>query len=410
MSNPQEPEVSHGEIEPMSTGVAAAGGMTVQRVDTIIDLANRLEPLGAAMDKLQRFVLSRALTGDFVKFTGDDGSETLELVGAAAERVARDIGISFTNWRQPRRLSGEDKHGGWFEWWYQCDVEIGGRRIEAIEGHAGTRDKFFGRAYGEWKALEDIKEADIKVAARRCCMKEAVKTILGLRRLPVQDAERLGLSLDKVKTVSFTGGGGSQGAKEQAARGLVSITKVVKVTEAQKGKYLITSVHCDDKRKYDTFDAKVKPAAEKYARDGTMVCIGYDIDARFGPQLKRLSVATDADIKAAAEPPKPEGDAKPAAAAAPVELTKPDAGPGLPATLEADGIAPVVVATGGSAKGKQYDTLNEPTLKLYLTHYEAQLGSPKRSEAIAHLMGIQSALVGMGHAPKYLFATQGGGK
>lgn len=174
------------------------------KIAAVISMAERLEPLGQALDKFQAFVLKRAMPGDWVSFKERDGAgETLELTGAATDRIAAALGISFVDWKDYKVADSDDK-GPYYDWFYECTTLWQGRRIERATGRAGTRDKFFGFAHGQAKALADIKEGDIRTAARRNAMKEGVKLMLGLRRIPKETAAKMGLDLSKVKSVEFS--------------------------------------------------------------------------------------------------------------------------------------------------------------------------------------------------------------
>jgi len=176
-------------------------GFSEDRIDAICKLGENVERLGKAMDKIRRFVLARALPGDWCKF-GDGTTSYLELSSAGAERIGNDLGIGFTGWKSWKE-EGEDKLGRWFYWYYSCDISFNGRKMESIEGRAGSRDKFFGYKEGAWKELEDVKEADIRQAARRRSMQEGIRQLLGIRRIPAEAAKTLGLNPDIARGYSF---------------------------------------------------------------------------------------------------------------------------------------------------------------------------------------------------------------
>src|SRR3990167_2378226 len=119
------------------TEVISTDNLNDDKINAIIHLASRTEELGKALDTIRKFVLARALPGDFVKFgeAGKDGY--LELVGAGADRIASALGISFRNFRDWKE-AGEDKYGAHYTWFYKCDVDFRGRVIESVEGRCGT--------------------------------------------------------------------------------------------------------------------------------------------------------------------------------------------------------------------------------------------------------------------------------
>ena len=80
-------------------------------------------------------------------------------------------------------------------------------------GTYSTRDKFLGKASGNWRPIEDINENDIRSAARHICIGNGIKTLLGLRGIPSESLREIfesqGTKADAVKTVTRTKG--SQG-------------------------------------------------------------------------------------------------------------------------------------------------------------------------------------------------------
>ena len=178
-------------------------GLSDDRIDALVALAERIPQLEKAQKAIFGYILRIALPGDWVAFTEQDGTKKVELSGPGAERVASQVGISFIDWKEPKKQTGTDSNGPWYSWWYECTAKFGQKRYEMIQGRAGTRDLFFGKAKGEWKNAEDVKEDDLKTAARRACIKEGVKLVLGLRRIPLDVALKMGLDVGKVKTVEF---------------------------------------------------------------------------------------------------------------------------------------------------------------------------------------------------------------
>lgn len=201
-----ETEVEDLDMMPVEQGGAkGTGGALVPQsghIDAIIAVAEKMDALGTALDRIRTFAMRRAMPGDWVRFKGKDDDGTLNLAGPGAERIAAAIGVSFIEWKAHKE-EGRDDKGAWYRWYYNCTALAMGRRIEAIEGHAGSRDRFFGVKYGKLKDLSDVSESDIRTAARRNAMKEGVRILLGLRRLPIETAKELGLNLAHIKTVEF---------------------------------------------------------------------------------------------------------------------------------------------------------------------------------------------------------------
>ena len=236
------------------------------KIDAIIALAKRVDTIGPAMDKLRTFTLKRAFPGDWVEFRVENDSDgTLELTGAAADRIAADLGISFVDWVEPRKEVFADENGEGYTWWYQCAVKLGNRVIERVEGRAGTRDKFFGRAQGAWKPLKDINEADLKTAARHNCMKEGVKLILGIRRIPRAHAATMGLDLGKVRVAEYKSKPGkSNGAAEEGGKPHEIVVSDVTQKPGSKGEktWVLYTITGDKGFKATTFDMKIAEGAK----------------------------------------------------------------------------------------------------------------------------------------------------
>lgn len=196
----QEPEENIGtELESFQQSTSQVADA---QINALVGLAERLPAIKKAQASINAYIFSIAYTGDWVGFKGPQGDVKVELIGAGAERVARDVGISYGN-KQMNRESGEDEKGKWYRYWFEYDFWFKNRKIDGIEGSAGSRDKFFGYENKQWKELSDVNEMDVRRAARRNCIKEGVKALLGLRHIPIETAVSMGLDRNKIKVVSF---------------------------------------------------------------------------------------------------------------------------------------------------------------------------------------------------------------
>lgn len=259
-----------------------------QEFEGIIRLADRLDNIGKAKDKIRRFVLGRAYPGDWIRF-----GDKCELGGPGAERVASDLGVSFRNWRDWKD-SGGDENGKWYTWWYETDAECQGRVLQKVQGRASSRDKFFGYENGAWKLLADCREADIRTAARRCAMKEGTKLMFGLRAIPWDHAEALGLDPKKVKTVEFGSGAKSKG---KAGAKVTFKAKIVDVNQKTIKTKSIVYVISLDSKKYpiaETFSESLAKSAK--ALKGKLATVGIE-ESKFAPKLQSI-VAVKSEEKA----------------------------------------------------------------------------------------------------------------
>lgn len=290
---PETVEGSGKEILTPETEVVSDLTLNEDKVQALINLANRSEELGKALDQLRAFALKRTLPGDFIAFK-EQGSdeEVLSLTGAACDRIAAPLGFSFKNWTSWKDTF-TDNIGPGYNWWYSCTAMFGGRELY-VEGRTGTRDKFFGRQGGSWKQLEDIPESDIRTAARRSCMKEGVTVMLGLRRIPKKAAEAMGIDLGKVRSVSFTSssGGKDSGKKLEIE---VKIVKVGQKTVANDKKVYVIKIEHKDHKTVETWSQTLAEAAKK--QEGKRARIKIET-TRYSPKLLSVEPLGEEEPKA----------------------------------------------------------------------------------------------------------------
>lgn len=279
--------------------------LNATKFDAIIAFSERTEKIGRALDNIRNFVLGRAFPGDWVRF-----GEKLELSGPAAERVISSlalmgVSVSFTGWKYWKD-TGTDKNGEWFTWWYQADVDIAGLHVEGVQGRAGSRDKFFGYEKGAFKDLGDVKEADIRMAARRGVIKEGIKMAMGLRSVPFEHAAKLGLDPAKIKTVEYASGGSTSAASTPAAAagtelGIKSVSvRTINKKDGTKGEVFVV----EDERgtKYETFSESIAAAAKVLMESKGKAIFAHTPNGKFAPKLNSLIA-----VKASADAP---GDAQ----------------------------------------------------------------------------------------------------
>lgn len=200
-----EIEVQDAELaEVDSEGQAVATKESKDHITNVIALAGQIEAYAKAVDTIQNAIIKRSFEGDWVthaRANATDAERKANIGAAAAERIARFLGIQEQNWSKgEKQWSDDSKH---YTWVYEADFGFQGRWVHAI-GRASTQDKFFGFANGEWKPLSDIKEGDIKQAAFRACRKEGVRTLLGLRNIPIPKLKELGYDTTKIANAGFT--------------------------------------------------------------------------------------------------------------------------------------------------------------------------------------------------------------
>lgn len=273
------------------------------KYQNLLDVADKIEAVGKACDKIRRFVLGRALQGDWVRFGTEGKPGFLELSGAGSFRIASILGISWTKWKSWKE-QGTDTKGAWYTWWYECHVGFGNRVIECVQGRAGSRDKFFGyTSEAGWKELSDVRESDIQVAARRNAMKEGVKLMLGLLHIPEESAASLGLPSHVVRGHTF----GKNQAPAAAAASADSpktdaapasnpehqkTTITIKDVTVKSGKTGNTSwnrycIISDNDARFTTFDANLAQTAKEAKASGSQIDIEFTT-GQYGNEIKNL--------------------------------------------------------------------------------------------------------------------------
>lgn len=223
--------------------------------DEVIAAANKLEAYAKAQDQILNIIVKRTYAGDWVCHSKEglpETERTANLGAAGAERIANFLGVQEANWKEfPKEWSEDHKH---YSYAYSADFTFRGITRHA-EGRAGTRDKFFSGG----KAMEDINEDDIRVAAFRECFKKGVTRLFGLRNIPLTKLASLGYDIKLVKMVDYAEKG-KQIKKDElkaGSDGLVEKTIVVAKLEKFESK-------ADAPKKWTRFDIHDKEGI-KYA-------------------------------------------------------------------------------------------------------------------------------------------------
>lgn len=170
------------------------------------------------INSVLNFVIKRTYPGDWIshdKKSTPIQERTVNMQGAAAERIARDLGISELNRTKPLKVMAGQDHPGHYRYVCEADFVMNKGRANEIVVHAigiaSTLNGFYSHA-GK-KKPEDIREEYIMRDAWRDCTKQAIKGMLGLRKIPVSKLQELGYDINKIKYVSFDEKEGDQGEK-----------------------------------------------------------------------------------------------------------------------------------------------------------------------------------------------------
>ncbi len=168
----------------------------------------------AQREAIETILVTQSYAKDWKNF-----GNKMALGSAGAERIARLFPIQLTEFKCLGKIDFEDEHGKGYRYVYECRGQLNNRVLYST-GTYSTRDKFLGFAHDEWKDLADINENDIRMAAYRRCQGNAIKALLGIRNIPVEEWTRImkmagqdgsQAAADGVPFASGTKGGTSKG-------------------------------------------------------------------------------------------------------------------------------------------------------------------------------------------------------
>src|SRR3990167_369437 len=190
------------ELDPSQTGMIKVESQDRKSAEDIFWLAENIDRMVDARNKIVTAMLKLAKPGDWVSFSSaEDKDGTASLGYAGAIRISSNAGISFLD-RKIKKIIGRDKIGEWYR--YECEVTCIFRNTQVRTwGRAGSRDAFFGRANKVWKDLSEINEGNCKMAAIHGAMKEGVKVLLGIPSFPIKELMAMGLNIDFTKGHEF---------------------------------------------------------------------------------------------------------------------------------------------------------------------------------------------------------------
>ena len=189
----KEPNETRAAVLPSENDAveADAPAREIYRVDdegdpevmlAILEKKAQLAPrFKAAQDAI---LASQTYARDWTEFDG-----TMCLSAAGAERVGRlfDIQYSETTWLKEEFT---DAVGKGYRYVYECQAALGSRITYAM-GVYSSRDAFLGQCQGQYKALEEVDENNVRRAAYSLMKGNAIKSLLGLRGIPRAEWEKI---------------------------------------------------------------------------------------------------------------------------------------------------------------------------------------------------------------------------
>lgn len=278
-----DPEVVETELE---TGPDAGGVVQLEdgfAFEKQIALAENIGKMVEAQNKIRMALLSLAQPGDWVVF-GEADKARAEIGFAGSMRIGSTLGVSFTDF-EARKETGADDIGPWYRWEVECTAHYGGRQVR-LYGRAGSRDKFFGKARGIFKKLQDVDEGNIKMAARRAAMKEGVKVLFGLHHMDPEHLKKHGVQLESAGGYSFKDE--EQKASETSEAKGVKIDTITQKVGDKWTKFTITAAGVS----FGTFDKKLAEIAKSAKDSGGLVDITYKFTEKYGNDIVTLVVAS----------------------------------------------------------------------------------------------------------------------
>lgn len=173
-------------------------------------LEKKAELAGRMRMAIETIVVSQTYPEDWhTEGEGDKAKACLNSAGA--ERIARNFPIRYSDVKHTKE-EFSDALGNGYRYVYTGMASMYDREVYA-EGRYSTRDKFLGKAHGEYRPPEDINEGDVRTAAYHTFLGNAIKELLGLRGMPAVEYQRIMQSTgrDAAKSSNVTRGKGTQG-------------------------------------------------------------------------------------------------------------------------------------------------------------------------------------------------------
>lgn len=255
-------------------------------------VAANAEKMVEAKKKIWKLILTIAKPGDWMVFESRDRRKA-SIGFAGALRIASMIGISFVDWSK-EKVIGKDEKGDFYRYDMECTAVLGNRKVR-VYGRAGSRDKFFGLAGGEFKELHQINEGDIRMAAWHNVQKEGVRSILGLHAIPPEELETAGIKLEGAGSYGFKNKDQKAAETPETKETTIKIGAITQKDGKTGGKawkkYTIKAVSGEG---YGTFSQTIADTAKDAQIQGLGVKIGYTTNG-YGNDILSLTAEGDAN-------------------------------------------------------------------------------------------------------------------
>lgn len=280
-------EVSEPEIE----ALPEAGGLVTtskEGIDDLLYLADNIDKVIAAQNKIRGAIMGLAQPGDWVLFGNDkEKAGKAELGFAGAMRIASTLGVNFTNWEAKKEAERDDL-GEFYRWEFEVDASYRNRTIR-VYGRASSRDKLLGKVGGVYRPLHDIDEGNIKMIARRAAMKEGTKVLFGLHHMDPEYIKKFGITLVSAGGYSFKSQETNVAETPNAVSVMVEEAILLKSGKSASGKpwtlYKITGTEGDV---FHTFSATDLEVAHRAKAAGTPVTISFTVTEKGGKNITSI--------------------------------------------------------------------------------------------------------------------------
>lgn len=217
MPNEEPEKVEAHEIIPTESPDTEMSKLISDDADPEIAII-RLEKIAALAPRweqaMQTMLMSCTYPQDWEIFGSGDKAKAC-LSSAGVLRVAKHFPIKFfdVKWKKE---TWTDTHGEAYRYVYHGNATMG-ERIVYAQGNYSTRDKFLGSVGGDWKDIKEINEGFIRNAAYHIFEGNAIKALLGLRAMPVEQYKKLmkNTKQDVKKTTAHAYGKGTNGGTTQ---------------------------------------------------------------------------------------------------------------------------------------------------------------------------------------------------
>jgi hypothetical protein len=213
--------------------------LVLQDVLLTADVIKRAEAQVEGVNKIKILALKVTNSGDWVNQQGKP-----YLQNSGAMKIAQLFGINFVDKTIDVETITDDK-GTYKMFTCKGTAEFHGRKVEDI-GTCSTRDDFFGKKGGEYKAMEDVDLENIKKKCVTNWQNRVLKKILGLA-YTIEDLVAAGIKFEGSAKVNYANGGAGGGLISEAqGKRLFAIMKAKNVGEELFRNYLSENYsYCD---------------------------------------------------------------------------------------------------------------------------------------------------------------------